>query len=134
MNIARFVAAFAGILMLAFGHAASAQQLEFPFIGNWVDRMPDGTAMVTMISPYTVSFMAVNKNGDSNGPATTIQISASKYSEDVYMLTPTGALGEPMAIKVKDANTIYLQFKDRVPRTLRRQVEEQSDTPAHGHK
>ena len=51
MNIARFVAAFAGILMLAFGHAASAQQLEFPFIGNWVDRMPDGTAMVTMISP-----------------------------------------------------------------------------------
>ncbi len=133
MNFARFGAALVGFLML-FAHAASAQQ-DIPFAGNWIDRMPDGNAMVTVISPYTVTFYVVDSHGNTSGPPTTISVDVSKPDEKTYLLSPTGAVGEPMAIQVKDGNTIYLQFKGRNPRTLKRWVEEESDQPRnpHGH-
>ena len=131
MNFARFGAALFGLLML-LGHAASAQQ-ELPFIGSWIDRLPDGNAMVTEFSPYTVTFFVVDKFGNTSGPPTTISVDVSKPDEKTYMLTPSGALGEPMAVQVKDANTVYLLFKDRNPRTLRRRVEEEQQDPPHPH-
>lgn len=128
MKFHRNCAALIGFLMVLVGHAALAQQ-PTPYIGNWIDRLPDGTAMVTSITPYTVTFSILDHNGNTNGPPTTISVAASKFSEDSYMLTPTGAVGEPMAVKVKDANTMYLQFEGRNPRMLRRQQEEAPSSP-----
>jgi hypothetical protein len=124
MKIAKFgMAAVGFLMMLAFGPAAQAQVLQdvTPIVGQWADKFSDGTAMITIISPSSVTFYLINHEGVSNGPPTTIDVSFSKYDVGTYLATPTGPIGEPMAFKESTRDTIFIQFEGKEPRTLTRQ-------------
>jgi len=122
MKIAKFGMAVIGFFMM-FGQAAQAQVREdvSQIVGVWEDRLPDGSFMVTTISSGTVSFLMVNRDGFSNGPPTTIEVSFSKYDKDTYLATPIGSIGEPVAFKANTKDSIFIQFEGREPRTLNRQ-------------
>jgi hypothetical protein len=135
MKIARFgMAAFGFLAMLVFGSAAQAQVLEdvTPIVGQWADKFPDGTAMITVISPSSVTFYLINHEGVSNGPPTTIDVTFKKYDVGTYLATPTGPVGEPMAFKESSRDTIFIQFEGKEPRTLTRQRDMGMNNP-HGN-
>ncbi|MSO72051.1 MAG: hypothetical protein EXQ84_00370 [Rhodospirillaceae bacterium] len=93
-----------------------------PIIGRWVDRLPDGTAMITGFSAHTVTFYSVNAQGMSMGPPTTITVQYRKLSDGALLATPIGDIGEPLMVKVKN-DIMVLTFEGLPPRTLMREKE-----------
>ena len=134
MKIAKFGLAVIGFFMM-FGQAAQAQVREdvSQIVGVWEDRLPDGSYMMTTISPAAVSFLMVSRDGFSSGPPTIIEYSFSKYETDTYMATPIGPVGEPVAFKYNSKDQIFIQFEGRDPRLLSRQKPMASGMPANPH-
>ncbi len=128
MRIVGIGAAIVGFLMLA-GQAMAADDTA-PIIGRWVDRLPDGNAMITQFSPRTVTFFSVNGQGMSMGPPTTITVTYRKMPDGSLLATPIDDFGEPLNVKVKN-DIMVLTFEGLAPRTLMREKEQAAPKP-HG--
>lgn len=130
MHIFRLGAALVGLLMLvlhigdAVAAAPSARAESAPVIGSWIDKLPDGSAMMITFTPYAMTFHTLDTRGFGNGPPTTIQVSYRKMPNGSLMLTPTGEVGEPMAVRVNGTDVMVIQFEGMQPRTLVRQKDE----------
>ncbi len=139
MHILRFGAALIGLVMLvmnmgeAVAAAPSARGESAAVIGSWIDKLPDGSAMMITFTPYAVTFHTLDTRGLGNGPPTTIQVSYAKQNNGSLMLTPTGEVGEPMAVRVNGPDVMVIQFEGMQPRTLVRQKEEEQPKPANPH-
>lgn len=120
---------FAGPTMAAAPRGGEAE----PLIGTWVDKLPDGSAMMISFTPYAVTFNTMDSRGMGSGPPTTIQVEYKKQSNGSLMLTPTGTVGEPMAVRVNGPDVMVIQFEGMQPRTLVRQKEEPGPANPHTH-
>jgi hypothetical protein len=95
-------------------------------MGAWIDKLPNGAAMLITFTPTTVTFHSVNATGMGSGPPTTMPVAYEKQSDGSLKLTPTGDVGEPMAVRVSGPDALVIQFEGLQPRTLARHKEEQA--------
>jgi hypothetical protein len=119
MKYMRLGAMVVGSLMLA-GQAMAASDVT-PVLGNWVDKLPDGTGMVVGFTEKTVAFTSLDARGRSSGPPTTIAVASKKMADGTLYFTPTGELGEPFEVKMNSAESLEIRFPGLQPRTLARE-------------
>ncbi len=133
MRILTLCAAMFGLFMLSHQAIAAAPRGgdSEPVIGSWLDKLPDGSAMMISFTPYAVTFNTIDSRGMGSGPPTTIQVEYKKQANGSLMLTPTGTVGEPMAVRVNGPDVMVIQFQGLQPRTLVRQKEDAG--PANPH-
>lgn len=90
-----------------------------PLIGQWVDQLPNGSAMITEFSADTISFWAVSPAGEK---------SASNTAPITFDALPNGAIGisisgqddTPLTAVMRGANSVELAFPGMGSRRLTR--------------
>ncbi len=129
MRIVGIGAAVVGLFMLMA--PALAADNTTPYVGRWVDKLPDGTAMITGFSRSTVTFYSVNGQGMSLGPPTTITVNFRDLPDGSILATPIDGFGEPMILRIKN-DVMILAFEGLSPRTLTREKEVAVPAKPHG--
>lgn len=115
MNIVKSLAAAAGFV-LCLAHAAFAADAN-PLIGQWIDKLPSGNAMVIEFSAKEISFQSMTADGGALPPST---FGASYQDEGggKYTVAIEGQPGNPMAVTLGGGDKLSLQFPNMEPRNL----------------
>ncbi len=106
------------IAALLFAYPATAED-ENPLIGQWVDQLPNGAAMITEFTADTISFWAVNPSG-AKSEANTAPISFETLPNGGISISIRGQNDEPLTAVMRGANTVELVFPGMASRRLTR--------------
>ena len=96
-----------------------AAEAENPLIGQWIDPLPNGSAMITEFSVDTISFWAVSPTGEK---------SAENSAPVMFEVLPNGGIGvsisgqndTPLTAVMRGANSLELAFPGMASRRLTR--------------
>jgi len=90
-----------------------------PLIGQWIDPLPNGAAMITEFSADTISFWALSPTGEK---------SAENRAPVTFEALPNGGIGvsisgqndTPLTAVMRGVNSLELAFPGMASRRLRR--------------
>ncbi len=114
--------AFVLALLFPLGVQVNAQEIEpkeNPLIGQWVDQLPDGAAMITEFSSDSVSFWAIGPNGEQSA-VNTAPITFETRSDGDVDISIAGQEDTALTVIVRGVNTIELIFSGMSSRRLSR--------------
>ena len=119
---------FFGVIALGFALLSSAGAAmaaaasdAAPVVGIWEDKLPSGSIMFVTLTDKAITFQMADARGNGAGPPTTIPVSFAKSPDGAVKLTPTGPIGEPMAVRLNSPDVLVLEFQGLPPRTMKRQ-------------
>lgn len=98
---------------------ASVAQDANPLIGQWVDQLPNGAAMITEFSADTISFWALGPNGEKSA-ANSAPITFEHRPDGGIGISISGQDDTPLMAVMRGANTLELAFPGMASRRLTR--------------
>ena len=113
---------FALALFVPLCLQVKAQEIEVgdnPLIGQWVDQLPDGAAMITEFSSDSVSFWSIGPNG-AQSAVNTAPINFEARSDGAVDISIAGQGDTALTVVVRGVNTIELIFPGMSSRRLSR--------------
>ncbi len=110
------------IAALLFAHPAAADDAN-PLIGQWVDQLPNGAAMITEFTADTISFWAVNPAG-AKSEANTAPITFETSPDGGVTIFISGQDDTPLTAVMRGADTVELVFPGMASRRLTRRPTE----------
>ena len=126
MNIFKSIVALAG-LVLCLGAPAFAA--DNPLMGQWIDKLPSGNAMIIEFTPERISFQNLTPEGNLL-PASVFPVTYKTEGKDQYVVAIEGQPSDPMAVMLTGPGKLSLKFPGREPRDLVRYVPEAAPAPA----
>lgn len=120
-------------LMLPAVQARAQAYLSAPVLGMWEDQLPSGSKMLVTFTKTDISFQMLNPQGLTAGPPTAIPIEYTRRPDGIFVLKPTGPVGEPMEITINGSDAIIIHFENLPARSLkRRPVRDPALASPHG--
>lgn len=110
------------IAALLFAQSAGAEEVN-PLIGQWVDQLPNGAAMITEFTADTISFWAVNPTG-AKSETNTAPITFETLPNGGISISIRGQNDAPLTAVMRGANTVELVFPGMASRRLTRRLTE----------
>lgn len=120
MKILKSAVALAGLLLSLAGSASAADN---PIMGQWIDKLPSGAAMIIEFTPERISFTNVTPDGNFL-PASVFPVTYQTQGKDQYVVAIEGQPSEPMAVVITGIGKMSLKFPGRGERDLVRYVAE----------
>ena len=117
MNIVMF-AAMAGLSLCLH---ASASAADNPLMGQWIDKLPSGNAMIIEFTPERISFQNLTPEG-ALLPASVFPVSYKAEGKGQFVIAIEGQPADPMAVMLTAPDKLSLKFPGRDPRDLERYV------------
>ncbi len=106
------------IATLMFVHPIAARE-ENPLIGQWVDPLPNGAAMITEFTADTISFWAINPTG-AKSETNVAPISYESLPNGSISISISGQDDTPLTAVMRGTNTLELVFPGMASRRLSR--------------
>ena len=119
MRILGVIAIALGLLLPA-AQASAQAYISAPVLGSWEDRLPSGSVMLVTFTRTEISFQMLNPQGLTAGAATSIPIAYTRRPDGIFLLKPTGPVGEPMEVTINGSDAIIIHFENLPARTLKR--------------
>ncbi len=113
----RYVTVVCVGLLLTFGHVFA--QDENPLIGQWIDPLPNGAAMITEFSADTVAFWAVSPGG-AKSETNSAPVTITKQDNGAYSIAIKGQEDTPLIAMMVGANAMQLAYPGMASRRLMR--------------
>ncbi len=126
MNILKSAAALAGLSLCLLSQAFAADN---PLMGQWIDKLPSGSAMIIEFSAERVSFTNMTVEGNLL-PASVFPVTYKPEGKDQFVIAIEGQPSDPMAVMLTGPGKMSLKFPGRDPRDLIRYVPDAAAAPA----
>ena len=96
---------------------------ENPLIGQWVDQLPNGAAMITEFTADTISFWAINPTG-ARSETNVAPISYESLPNGGISISISGQDDTPLTAVMRSSDTLELVFPGMASRRLTRRSTE----------
>ena len=120
MKILKSASALAGLVLCLSGPVLAAE--ADPIIGQWIDKLPDGNAMIVEFTVDRISFTGVTTDG-SHVPPSVFPARYKKEGDGKFTVAIEGQPQDPMAVMVMGPGKLSLKFPGRDARDLTRYTE-----------
>jgi len=120
MNIFKSAAAIAGLSLCLLSPAFAADN---PLLGQWIDKLPSGSAMIIEFGAERVSFTNMTAEGNLLPPSV-FPVTYKPEGKDQFVIAIEGQPSDPMAVMLTAPGKLSLKFPGRDPRDLVRYVPE----------
>jgi len=125
----KFLSSMAAVAGLSLSLMASAFAADAdPLVGKWIDKLPDGGAMIVEFTLKQVSFQQVTAEGMA-APASTFGATYTKEAADKFGVAIEGQPDQPMALVLLKTGKLNVKFPGRNARELSRYVPEVDAKP-----
>ena len=118
MNILKSAAALASLFVCLLMPAFAADN---PLMGQWIDKLPSGSAMIIEFTAERISFTNMTEDG-ALLPASVFPVSYKAQGKDQFVVAIEGQPTDPMAVMLTGPGKLSLKFPGRDPRDLVRYV------------
>src|SRR5690348_2153679 len=118
-QIAIVVCAFAGLSIAASGSPTYAADPNVIF-GQWIEKLPNGNAMVTDCEPNSIESFGVDVNGIRVKGAGLGKYQVTYKNLDESTIGVNFFNGDRVMVIIKDKDTIVLDFRSRGAHVLKR--------------
>jgi hypothetical protein len=106
------------VAALAWLSASFAEDAN-PLIGQWVDQLPNGSAMITEFSADAISFWAIGPAGEKSA-ANTAPITFEALPNGGIGISISGQDDTPLTAVMRGADSLELAFPGMASRRLTR--------------
>ncbi len=121
MKVLKSAAAVAGFVLCLSASAFAAE--NDPIVGQWIDKLPDGNAMIIEFTLDRISFQGMTVEG-SLVPPSVFPAIYKKEGDGQFTVAIEGQPQDPMAVMVTGKDKLSLKFPGRDSRDLVRYVPE----------
>lgn len=115
-------AAIAAGLVLSLSASALAAEAD-PIVGQWIDKLPDGNAMIIEFTVDRISFQGMTVDG-ALVPPSVFPATYKKEGDGQFTVAIQGQPQDPMAVMLTGKDKLSLKFPGRDSRDLTRYVPE----------